>query len=321
MTRRRKLLIGGAVVLALGAGGVGLAQAVGGDSEEQVTGPDADRAKAAAVKLVGGGKAVGVERDDGGGAAWEVEVEKAGGGEVEVRLTSDLKQVGIERRRPGRRRAGRGLGQRLIVRLPRRRSVRHETDRDPASLRAALLLVGACGDDDSGNGSGSTTTGTTTGAADVRSTLPQGSEPVKLDPADFTTEIDNPYWPISARQAVGLHAPTDERIVVTRTNRKKTVAGIEAVVLTRHRHPDDGGGDYVEVTEDWYAQDADGNVWYLGEDTKEYENGKVASTDGVLGARRGRRLCRHHHAGRPRARARRTGRSTTRARRRTSPRS
>jgi hypothetical protein len=94
MTRRKKLLIGGAVVLALGAGGVGLAQAVGGDSEEQVTGPEADRAKAAAVKLVGGGTAVGVERDDGSGAAWEVEVSKDGS-EVEVRLTSDLKQVGI----------------------------------------------------------------------------------------------------------------------------------------------------------------------------------------------------------------------------------
>jgi hypothetical protein len=93
MTRRRKLLIGGAVVLALGAGGVGLAQAVG-DSEEQVTGPDADRAKAAAVKLFGGGKAVGVERDDGSGAAWEVEVEKDGS-EVEVRLTGDLRKVGV----------------------------------------------------------------------------------------------------------------------------------------------------------------------------------------------------------------------------------
>ncbi len=27
--------------------------------------------------------------------------------------------------------------------------------------------------------------------------LPQGSEPVKLDPADFTTRIDNPYWPMA----------------------------------------------------------------------------------------------------------------------------
>ena len=94
MTSRRKLLIGGAVVLAIGAGGVGLAQAVGGDSEEQVTGPQADQAKAAAVKLAGGGTATGVERDDGAGAAWEVEVEKDGD-EIEVRLTDDLKRVGI----------------------------------------------------------------------------------------------------------------------------------------------------------------------------------------------------------------------------------
>ena len=39
-------------------------------------------------------------------------------------------------------------------------------------------------------------------------------------------------------------------------------------------------GQVVEDTFDWYAQDARGNVWYLGEDTKEYENGKVVSTKG-----------------------------------------
>ena len=47
----------------------------------------------------------------------------------------------------------------------------------------AALAVAACGSDDSGNGGG--------GAS-----LPQGSEPVDLDPADFTTKIDNPYWPM-----------------------------------------------------------------------------------------------------------------------------
>jgi hypothetical protein len=35
-----------------------------------------------------------------------------------------------------------------------------------------------------------------------------------------------------------------------------------------------------ESTRDWYAQDADGNVWYFGEDTKEYEGGEVTSTAG-----------------------------------------
>jgi hypothetical protein len=137
-----------------------------------------------------------------------------------------------------------------------------------------LLFVGGCGDDNSGNGS----TTSITGATGTGTALPQGSEPVKLDPADFTTEIDNPYWPISKGKR-WVYRSSDERIVVTRTNRKKTVAGVKAVVLTDIvTRPD--SGDYVEVTEDWYAQDSEGNVWYLGEDTKEYENGKVASTKG-----------------------------------------
>jgi uncharacterized membrane protein YkoI len=94
MTRARKLVIVGAAVIALAAGGVGIAQAVGGDDEEQVTGAQAERAKQAAVESVGGGSAVAVERDDDGGAAYEVEVVRADGREVEVRLTEDLKQVG-----------------------------------------------------------------------------------------------------------------------------------------------------------------------------------------------------------------------------------
>src|SRR5215207_5121086 len=95
MTRRRKLVIGGAVVLALGAGGVGFAQAVGEDGEENVSGPAADAAKRAAVSAVGGGRAVGVEHDDGDGAAWEVEVERDGK-TVEVQLTRGLEQVGAK---------------------------------------------------------------------------------------------------------------------------------------------------------------------------------------------------------------------------------
>jgi len=36
--------------------------------------------------------------------------------------------------------------------------------------------------------------------------------------------------------------------------------------------------------DDWYAQDTDGNVWYLGEDTAEYENGAVVSRQGSFEA-------------------------------------
>jgi hypothetical protein len=37
----------------------------------------------------------------------------------------------------------------------------------------------------------------------------------------------------------------------------------------------------VEKTTDWYAQDDRGNVWYFGEDSEEYTNGVVTSTQGT----------------------------------------
>jgi uncharacterized membrane protein YkoI len=98
MSRSRKLLITGVMVLALGAAGVGIAQAVGrdGDSEEQVIGPEADQAKRAAAESIGGGRVVGVERENEGNAAWEVEVVRRDGRQVEVDLASNLERVGVE---------------------------------------------------------------------------------------------------------------------------------------------------------------------------------------------------------------------------------
>jgi hypothetical protein len=40
------------------------------------------------------------------------------------------------------------------------------------------------------------------------------------------------------------------------------------------------GGVPVEDTYDWYAQDKKGNVWYFGEYSTEYEDGKPAGTEG-----------------------------------------
>ena len=53
--------------------------------------------------------------------------------------------------------------------------------------------------------------------------------------------------------------------------------GIEARVV---RDVVTENGEPVEVTDDWYAQDAEGNIWYLGEKTAEYENGKICTTAG-----------------------------------------
>jgi hypothetical protein len=111
--------------------------------------------------------------------------------------------------------------------------------------------------------------------------LPQGAEPSKLDPADFTTAIDNPYWPMAPGDRLIYRETGDEgaerRVVVTVTSDTKTIMGIEARVV--HDIVSENGS-VVEDTFDWYAQDADGNLWYLGEDTKEYENGKLKTTEG-----------------------------------------
>jgi hypothetical protein len=145
---------------------------------------------------------------------------------------------------------------------------------------ACALPFAGCGSDGNEDSTqAQTTTGSTeTAVAGSPSDLPQGDEPVQLDPADFTTKIDNPYWPMP-RGAKWVYESDQERIVVEVTNRKKKIAGVEALVLRDTVTQRDGGG-FVEVTDDWYAQDNEGNVWYLGEDTKEYKNGKVSSTKG-----------------------------------------
>ncbi|HYU59780.1 MAG TPA: hypothetical protein VEK39_03405 [Solirubrobacterales bacterium] len=100
MTKRRKFLIGGAAALALAAGGTGVALATGAvgenDDAEQVSGPDSDKARAAALEITGGGTANSVELDSENGATWEVEVTKPDGETVDVRLDDNYDLVVVE---------------------------------------------------------------------------------------------------------------------------------------------------------------------------------------------------------------------------------
>jgi hypothetical protein len=144
---------------------------------------------------------------------------------------------------------------------------------------AALLpaLLAGCGGDDDDGGNEETQA--------ASPTLPQGSEPINLDPAEFTTEITNPYWPMTpGSHWVYRETDKDEvlKVVVTVTDQTKRIAnGVEARVVHDVVSQD---GEPAEVTDDWYAQDSDGNVWYLGEDTAEYEDGKVVSREGSFEA-------------------------------------
>ena len=116
--------------------------------------------------------------------------------------------------------------------------------------------------------------------------LPQGGEPVTLDPAQFTTRIDNPYWPMrpGTRWVSRETAPdgTRQKVVVRVTHRTRLIAnGVTARVV---RDTVTERGRLVEDTRDWYAQDAAGTVWYLGERTKEYERGELVGTEGSFEA-------------------------------------
>jgi hypothetical protein len=149
------------------------------------------------------------------------------------------------------------------------------------ALAALGLLAGGCG----GNK-----------AAPAQTTpaphLPQGAEQVRLDPANFTTEIDNPYWPL-APGSVWVYADRDasgarQRDVVRVLKRTKVVAGVRARVVHDRATQ---GSKLIEDTFDWYAQDRQGNVWYLGEATQSYDNGKASTAGsweaGVGGAQPG----------------------------------
>jgi hypothetical protein len=100
-------------------------------------------------------------------------------------------------------------------------------------------------------------------------------EPV-LDPTNFAGTIDNPYFPLPVGRTLvyrGVKDGQTQEDRVTVTDQTKTVEGITARVVADVAKHD---GTLLEKTSDWYAQDKQGNVWYLGEDTAHYlANGKV----------------------------------------------
>jgi hypothetical protein len=114
----------------------------------------------------------------------------------------------------------------------------------------------------------------------------------KIDPANFVAAIDNKYLPYKPGTRIhfagvrGKTRQTDDQVVLHRTTR---ILGVRSRVVrdTVSEH-----GRAVERTDDWYAQDKQGNVWYMGEDSFELKNGHfVKASDswrsGVNGAQPG----------------------------------
>jgi hypothetical protein len=140
-------------------------------------------------------------------------------------------------------------------------------------LLGLVILCGCTSEDDSSNGNG-------------------GYNPV-IDPADFVSGVNNPYFNLEPGRT--LHFlntiiegadTTYENIDVTMTSDTRVVMGVTCVVV---RDVVTVNGDTLEDTYDWHAQNMDGDVWYFGEDTRAWENGQwitegswEAGVDGAL---------------------------------------
>jgi hypothetical protein len=160
------------------------------------------------------------------------------------------------------------------------------------ALVLSAALVTACGSS-AGTSAPTTTTAASTSSSSRLAPI-HGTYAPRIVPADFVATIDNPYFPL--RPGTAFHytgvaedgrTPQDDDMVVT--HQTKEIMGVRATVV---RDTVSSHGKPIERTFDWYAQDKAGNVWYMGEDTRELDHGRfVRQSDsweaGVKGAKPG----------------------------------
>ena len=117
------------------------------------------------------------------------------------------------------------------------------------------------------------------------------AEPVlpRFDPAAFEpgAAITNPYFPLASgytREYRGTGKdkdgnPEDESNILVFVGAGPVIAGLQTVMVLDNAW---AGGLHVEEAKDYYAQDRDGNVWYMGEDVVNFnydDAGKLTGTD------------------------------------------
>jgi hypothetical protein len=156
------------------------------------------------------------------------------------------------------------------------------------ALAAVAALVGGCG---SSNNEGTSSKATTTSSASSLAPV-HGRYSPSIDPANFVATVDNRYFPLKPGTAFhfkgvrGTAPQTDDEVV---TDRTKRILGIKSTVV---RDTVSERRTRIERTFDWYAQDRQGNVWYMGELALERQHGRFVKAgdsweSGVNGAKPG----------------------------------
>jgi len=156
------------------------------------------------------------------------------------------------------------------------------------------LALAACGSSGGATAKGAEASGSTALAKTANPAPIHGSYSPQIDPAKFVSAIDNAYLPFKPGatlryRGVAENGKTPQLDTETVTRQTKRIIGVKCTVV---RDTVSSRGKPVERTFDWYAQDRKGNVWYFGEDARDYQNGHfVKASDswqaGVSGAQPG----------------------------------
>jgi hypothetical protein len=124
----------------------------------------------------------------------------------------------------------------------------------------------------------------------------------EIDPTDFVSQVDNPYFPLTPGSSMFYRGVTRDGIETLRidvTGQTKVILGVTTMVVIETAALND---QIIEIAENWFAQDREGNVWYFGEFTRDFENGVEVGTAGsweagVSGARPGYAMKAHPASG------------------------
>lgn len=108
---------------------------------------------------------------------------------------------------------------------------------------------------------------------------PAPYDPV-IDPANFVTVIDNPYFPLTPGTTLIYESHTAdglERHGFTVTHNTVTILGVTCVEI---HNPVTLNGQLTGDTLDYFAQDKAGNVWFFKDDSDGLSGGRVVKVDG-----------------------------------------
>lgn len=106
----------------------------------------------------------------------------------------------------------------------------------------------------------------------------------EINPANFVDSVTNVFFPLTPGAVYTYESETEDGLetdVVTVLSETKMILGVTCTVV---HDVVSIGDEVIEDTYDWYAQDVDGNVWYMGEDVSNFDEGQLEDNEGSFEA-------------------------------------